>query len=187
VRLGGSMLFLVRARTPWMTQAPPARQSAPAVPPPSRHPVSYHVVTAGHCRGGPTGDPAQPLQRSAAQPAGRLAPLVVFALAALRDPLTARALGCLHRRPAHPWTPASLAACAGRSRSTLAEHFARVLGRPPMQDLQAWRMQLAAGQRAGGRNKVCAVAEAVGYRSEAAFSRAFRRDTGLAPGAWHGR
>jgi AraC-like DNA-binding protein len=56
-----------------------------------------------------------------------------------------------------------------------------------MQYLQAWRMQLAGGLLAGGRTKVCAVAEAVGYRSEAAFSRAFKRHTGLAPGKWHRR
>jgi hypothetical protein len=63
VRLGGSMLFLVQARTPWMTQAPAARQFAAAVLPPSQHLVSYHVVTAGRCWGGLTGEPAQPLER----------------------------------------------------------------------------------------------------------------------------
>ena len=106
-------------------------------------------------------------------------------LAGLRDPLVARTLSLLHAAPARRWTLEALAAQAGTSRSVLAERFARVVGQPPMHYLLQWRMQLAADLLAGpGARKVADVAEAVGYESEAAFSRAFKKCSGIAPGAW---
>lgn len=108
-------------------------------------------------------------------------------LAGLRDPLVARALACLHERPAQAWTLETLATRIHSSRSTLAERFVARVGQPPMQYLGAWRMQLAARLLADGGAKVHAVAEAVGYASEAAFSRAFRRHTGLSPSDWRRR
>ena len=105
-------------------------------------------------------------------------------LAGLRDPLVALALARLHREPAHPWTLESLAARAGASRSVLAERFARHIGQPPMQYLTAWRMQLAARLLTAPDARVKRVAEAVGYESEAAFSRAFKKLVGVAPMHW---
>ncbi len=105
-------------------------------------------------------------------------------LAGLRDPLVGRALTLLHARPAHAWTLEALAAEAGASRSTLAERFAHLTGYPPIQYLTQWRMQLAAKQLADTNAKVAAVAEAVGYESEAAFSRAFKKATGRSPSEW---
>ncbi len=105
-------------------------------------------------------------------------------LQALRDPLVGRALALMHRRPAEGWTLARLAAEVGASRSTLAEHFSGLLGEPPMQYLASWRMQLAARRLADGRSKVAAVAREVGYESEAAFSRAFKRATGVTARDW---
>jgi AraC-like DNA-binding protein len=108
-------------------------------------------------------------------------------LAGLRDPVTGRALALLHARPAAPWTLERLARDAGASRSALAERFTRFVGQPPMQYLAHWRMQVAARLLADGAAKVAAVAVEVGYDSEAAFSRAFRRVAGVPPASWRGR
>ncbi len=109
-------------------------------------------------------------------------------LAGLRDPLVARALALLHATPARRWTIEQLASEAGTSRSVLAERFTHLVGVPPMHYLMQWRMQLASQLLAQpGRNKVVAVAQAVGYDSEAAFSRAFRKSAGVAPSAWRRR
>lgn len=105
-------------------------------------------------------------------------------LAGLRDPLVGRALTLLHARPANAWTLETLAAEAGASRSALAERFAHLTGYPPIQYLTQWRMQLAAKQLTDTNAKVAAVAEAVGYESEAAFSRAFKKLTGRSPSEW---
>jgi AraC-like DNA-binding protein len=105
-------------------------------------------------------------------------------LAGLRDPLVAHVLQRLHSSPERPWTLDALAADAGSSRSVLAQRFAQLVGQPPMQYLAAWRMQLATRLLADGRDKVRAVADAVGYDSEAAFSRAFRKHVGASPAAW---
>jgi AraC-like DNA-binding protein len=105
-------------------------------------------------------------------------------LAGLRDPVVAPALAALHARPAHGWTLAELARAAATSRTVLSERFSQTVGLPPMQYLTEWRLQLAAEQLATGSRKVAAVGAEVGYESEAAFSRAFKRSTGYAPAAW---
>ena len=105
-------------------------------------------------------------------------------LAGLRDPLIAQVLAQLHARPTHAWTLAELAHAVATSRTVLAERFAQLVGVPPMQYLTQWRLQLAAEHLARGSAKVAAVAERVGYESEAAFSRAFKRATGHAPAVW---
>lgn len=106
-------------------------------------------------------------------------------LAGLHDPLVARTLSLLHSAPAAHWTLQDLAAQAGTSRSVLAERFTQFVGQPPIQYLTQWRMQLATRLLAGpGSSKVAAVAQAVGYESEAAFSRAFKKSVGMAPAAW---
>jgi len=105
-------------------------------------------------------------------------------LAGLRDPLVGRALTLLHARPAHGWTLDELATETGASRSVLAERFAHLTGYPPIQYLTQWRMQLAAKRLADTNAKVAAVAAAVGYESEAAFSRAFKKLTGRSPSEW---
>ena len=105
-------------------------------------------------------------------------------LAGLRDPCVGRALQLLHARPHETWTLTGLAAGAGLSRSALAERFQRLVGQPPMQYLAHWRMQCAARLLADGDAKVAAVAHAVGYDSEAAFSRAFKKLVGVSPASW---
>jgi AraC-like DNA-binding protein len=105
-------------------------------------------------------------------------------LSGLRDPLVARALAQLHRKPAAAWTLESLANEVGASRSRLAESFARSIGQPPMKYLTHWRLQLAARMLADGPVKVASVARDVGYGSEASFSRAFRRFAGASPAQW---
>lgn len=105
-------------------------------------------------------------------------------LAGLRDPVAGPALQALHARPAHPWTLAELAHVTASSRSVLAERFAQLVGVPPMRYLARWRFQLAAEQLTRSSAKVAAIAEHVGYESEAAFSRAFKRETGLSPATW---
>lgn len=108
-------------------------------------------------------------------------------LAGLRDPAVGRALAALHRSPARDWTLESLAREAGLSRTALAERFTEFVGQPPMQYLTNWRMQLAATHLRSGTDSIALVAERVGYESEAAFSRAFKRALGEPPSAWRKR
>jgi AraC-like DNA-binding protein len=105
-------------------------------------------------------------------------------LAGLRDPLVGRSIALLHERPAHAWTVAALAGAVHVSRTVLAERFAALVGMPPMQYLAQWRMALAAHLLRGGSLSLIRIAGQIGYESEAAFSRAFKRQYGLPPGAW---
>jgi AraC-like DNA-binding protein len=105
-------------------------------------------------------------------------------LAGLRDPLVGRTLTLLHKRPSHDWTLEELASQVGASRSALADRFADLVGCPPMQYLSQWRMQLAAKRLVDRSLKVAAVAHEVGYQSEAAFSRAFKKFVGQSPSQW---
>ena len=104
-------------------------------------------------------------------------------LAGLRHPVVGQALAALHQEPAAPWTVESLAHRVGASRSVLADRFTEMVGQPPMQYLALWRMQLASRRLIEGA-AVAEVADAVGYESEAAFSRAFRKLVGEAPAMW---
>ena len=104
-------------------------------------------------------------------------------LAGLRDAVVGQALAVMHGKAAEPWTVEGLARHVGLSRSVFAERFMEIMGQPPMQYLALWRMQLASRLLAEGGH-VAAVAGAVGYESEAAFSRAFKKLVGQAPGTW---
>jgi AraC-like DNA-binding protein len=104
-------------------------------------------------------------------------------LAGLRDPMIGQALAALHREPSEPWTVERLARVVGLSRSVLADRFTFMIGRPPMQYLALWRMQLASRLLLDGR-PVASVAGAVGYESESAFSRTFKKLVGLPPATW---
>jgi AraC-like DNA-binding protein len=105
-------------------------------------------------------------------------------LAGVRDDMVGRVLALLHSSPEHPWTLDELARAAASSRSSVAKRFAELVGQPPMQYLTEWRMQVAANLLAQTGAKVSTVGAEVGYDSEAAFSRAFKKATGRAPGAW---
>ncbi len=105
-------------------------------------------------------------------------------LAGLRDDVVGRVLRLLHSRPGYPWTLEELARESASSRSNLAKQFALLVGQPPMQYLTHWRMQVAANLLTQSGAKIAAIGAEVGYDSEAAFSRAFKKVTGLAPGAW---
>jgi AraC-like DNA-binding protein len=103
-------------------------------------------------------------------------------LAAARDPVVGAALAALHRRPSHHWTLEGLAAECAASRSVVAERFIRYLGEPPLTYLARWRLQLAVRLLQTTRKTVLQVAGEVGYDSEAAFNRAFKREFGIPPG-----
>jgi AraC-like DNA-binding protein len=105
-------------------------------------------------------------------------------LAGLMDPVVGPVLSSMHERPGFPWTLAELARASATSRSVLVERFSRLVGVPPMLYLKRWRLQLAAEQLSGSTAKVAAIATQVGYESEAAFSRAFKQETGQSPAAW---
>jgi AraC-like DNA-binding protein len=105
-------------------------------------------------------------------------------LAGLRDPIIGRTLELLHHRAADPWTLEKLANAVACSRSTLAERFTSYVGQAPMHYLTRWRMQLAARMLSDGTAKVSDISLRVGYESEAAFSRAFKRIIGVAPAIW---
>ena len=102
---------------------------------------------------------------------------------ALRDPRLSRAIGAMHRDPGRNWTVAALAAETGSSRSLFAERFLAVTGQTPLRYVAELRMRLAMEWIGRGRMPIDAVAERLGYRSQAAFSRAFKRVTGQPPGA----
>ncbi len=108
-------------------------------------------------------------------------------LAGLRDPHIGRALAVLHARPTEAWTADSLATEVGMSRSVFAGRFSSLVGQPPMQYLAMWRMHLAAQYLREGRGSLAQIGAAIGYDSEAAFSRAFRRQFGVSPGGWRQR
>ena len=93
----------------------------------------------------------------------------------------------MHRRPSQRWTLAALAACTNASRSVLAERFQRLLGEPPLTYLARWRMQLAARRLETSRDTVLKVAADVGYESEAAFNRAFKREFQVPPARYRKR
>ena len=95
-----------------------------------------------------------------------------------------RALAAIHRDPACDWTLESLARSVAMSRSAFAEQFMRFVGTPAMQYLTNWRMQLAANRLVSTTDSVAVVANGVGYQSEAAFSRAFKKSVGLPPSEW---
>jgi AraC-like DNA-binding protein len=111
----------------------------------------------------------------------QLPPEGVGWFAGLRDENIGRALQLLHERPQHDWSLEELAKDCGLSRSVLAERFAHLVGAPPIQYLAKWRIQLAASLLRGGTASLAEIAERVGYGSEAALSRAFKRQVGVAP------
>jgi AraC family transcriptional regulator, alkane utilization regulator len=105
-------------------------------------------------------------------------------LAGVRDMHVGRALALLHGEPGRAWTVDDLARGVAISRSALADRFAALVGEPPIQYLMRWRLALAAQTLRAGREAIVRVAERSGYESEAAFSRAFKREFGLPPAAW---
>jgi AraC-like DNA-binding protein len=108
-------------------------------------------------------------------------------LAAARDPAVGAALAVMHREPARAWTVAELARSAGVSRTIFAERFAGLLGQTPLAYLGQWRLQLGARRLLSGNEGVMQIALDVGYESEAAFNRAFKRQFGIPPARFRRR
>lgn len=108
-------------------------------------------------------------------------------LRGLRDPIVGIALARLHAEPARPWTLRELAREVGASRSVLVERFTGIVGLPPMLYLTRWRIQLAASRLAAGGASVSTIAADIGYESETAFCRAFKKVTGVTPASWRSR
>jgi AraC-like DNA-binding protein len=108
-------------------------------------------------------------------------------LAGLRDPQVSRCLALMHGEPKRAWTVDSLANEVHISRSVLADKFSELVGVPPMHYLTRWRMIVAAGMLRNDQTNLARVAEGVGYESQEAFSRAFKREYGVSPGQWRQR
>jgi AraC-like DNA-binding protein len=108
-------------------------------------------------------------------------------LAGVQDVQVGRALSLMHGDPSRPWTVESLARMVGTSRSALAERFATLVGQTPIQYLTRWRLALAAQALREEEISISRLAERSGYESEAAFSRAFKREYGVAPSGWRGK
>jgi AraC-like DNA-binding protein len=104
-------------------------------------------------------------------------------LGGLRERHTGRALHLIHTQPKRDWTLDSLAKEAGLSRSSFTERFTGYVGMPPIQYLQKWRLQMAASRLIEG-GTIADIAADIGYESEAAFSRAFKRVIGASPADW---
>ena len=103
--------------------------------------------------------------------------------AGLKDAYVSQALALLHTRLAEPWTVERLSRDVGLSRTALNERFVHLIGEPPMRYLTRWRMQVAEQELISGNKPVARIAEAVGYDSEAAFARAFKRTLEISPAA----
>jgi AraC-like DNA-binding protein len=105
-------------------------------------------------------------------------------LAGLKDPYVSHALALLHGDFAHSWTVEELGREVGLSRSALADRFGRIIGLAPMQYLVNWRLQTAAHRLQATHLTLGQIAEQIGYESEAAFSRAFKKKFGSPPATW---
>jgi AraC family transcriptional regulator, alkane utilization regulator len=105
-------------------------------------------------------------------------------LSGLRDPQVGRCLELMHSQPARDWSVESLADEIHVSRSVLAQRFNDLVGVPPMQYLKRWRLSIAARMLRGERVHIGRVIDAIGYESQASFSRAFKKEYGVAPGQW---
>lgn len=105
-------------------------------------------------------------------------------LAGLSDRIVGAALNAMHARPAHAWTLDELAQAANTSRSVLAQRFQQIVGSAPMTYLTQWRMVMAANLLSRSKAPLSRIAEDVGYQTDTAFSRAFRREYGVPPAAW---
>jgi AraC-like DNA-binding protein len=110
-----------------------------------------------------------------------LPPAQIGWLAGARDPIIGQALAFLHREPAHPWTVSHLARRVGLSRTRLAERFRHFLGVSPMAYLTQWRVKLGAEILQSTTDSIAEIAAAVGYSSESAFNRAFKREFDCPP------
>jgi AraC-like DNA-binding protein len=108
-------------------------------------------------------------------------------LAGARDPVVGGILALLHRDPSNDWTLDGLAGAVGSSRSVIAKRFDRFIGGSPMAYLTRWRLELGARQLRASTKPVIQIAAEVGYESEAAFNRAFKRTFGLPPGQYRRR
>lgn len=107
-------------------------------------------------------------------------------LAGVRDRVVGKALALLHGQPARAWTVETLARECNTSRSVLAERFTHYVGQSPMHYLARWRLALAAGMLRSSSLSITHVAKDVGYETDPAFTRAFRREFGVPPAAWRG-
>ena len=105
-------------------------------------------------------------------------------LSGLRDPQVGKCLELMHGKPAREWSVESLAEEVHVSRSVLAQRFNDLVGVPPMQYLKRWRLSIAARMLRSERAHIGRIIDAIGYESEASFSRAFKKEYGLAPGQW---
>jgi len=108
-------------------------------------------------------------------------------LAGARDPFVGEALAQIHRSPENDWTIAGLAQAVGISRSVLAERFRHFLGAPPMTYLSRWRLRLGAKMLTSTNYSVARISGEVGYESEPAFNRAFKREFGIPPARFRAR
>ena len=105
-------------------------------------------------------------------------------LAGLRDPAVGKALALMHTQVARNWTAEDLADAVNLSRSAFADRFSTLMGEPPMRYLTGWRMQVAGHKLREGKQTISQIAFDIGYESEAAFTRAFKRELGMPPAAW---
>jgi AraC-like DNA-binding protein len=105
-------------------------------------------------------------------------------LAGLRDRFVGKTLSLMHQKPGQAWTVDALAVSVGLSRSALAQRFTDLIGQPPMQYLTRWRLTVAAQRIRTDGTSLALVAEQIGYESEAAFNRAFKREFGMPPATW---
>jgi transcriptional regulator GlxA family with amidase domain len=108
-------------------------------------------------------------------------------LAGVGDRIVGAALNAMHSQPAQAWTLEELAHAANTSRSVFAERFVQLVGSTPMQYLTHWRMLLASNLLSQSNAPLASIAQDVGYQTDAAFSRAFRREFGAPPAAWRRR
>ncbi len=109
---------------------------------------------------------------------------IAGSLAGFADPAVSKALKAIHDDPGHPWTLEKLASLAGVSRTLLASRFSQLLQVTPLAYITGWRMQLASRRLLAGSRPIIDIAESVGYQSEAAFGRVFKRHFNMGPATY---
>ena len=171
-----SLIFHGRVAADILAALAPSAAAAPAVAPaPPAAPAPAPAVDRG--------DRAVQIL-SLLQRDGRLIDFLMEDLTPYADAQVGAALSLVHQSPEQNWTVQELAQRVAMSRSAFAARFTRMVGEPPLHYVTRWRMQKAASLLRDGQSTIAQIAEAVGYDSEAAFSKAFKRALGAAPGAY---
>ena len=183
VKLASALYLRGDFAAPWALRSPGREEIASVVAPGAKRLVLLHLAVEGSFHVTlPTGETALVGSGEAV-----MLPYCDEHCTALKDPLIGPAIAMLHAEPAEAWSVERLAGRLSVSRSVFAERFASAIGQPPMRYLAAWRCKLAADYLRSTTLSLAEIATRIGFDSEAAFGRAFKRRFAASPAAWRNR